>query len=448
MGGQTAIDIERTLSYEISEQQAADSKIIYTNQHGRRYLAPDSITIRTTGSAGQSFAAFNNDGMRIEHTGTCNDGVGKTACGGTIIIKSPGGGAKVAGENVLIGNFALFGASGGKAFINGEAGDRFGVRNSGAMAVVEGVGDFACEYMINGAVLNLGVFGKGFCTGMSGGNAYQYDPKNKLEALYDTSSVEIRSLAEETDVSQGHEQFIKAMLVEHIECTNSIIAKNILGNWDEERLHFKFAIPLWLYKTQTARYLAQSLDRKAMIEELSIDYAQQQLSLVEKAYQANQALFGGAIPDYGKTDTALTFTLINSFSVINTAQNIAKNQLTKSGVSDISEQQISQHAEKLIMSRPRKIQDSLVKTNREAYSNYSDDQLAALLADKRLNDYKSAMILRDVQSIYSIGSTAWIIEQHTANQLALADVASVDEYIASLTSLDIVQSLLDEEQTA
>ncbi|MEE9327435.1 MAG: glutamate synthase-related protein, partial [Cocleimonas sp.] len=208
VGGQTAVDIERMLSYEISEQQATDSKIIYTNQHGRRYLAPGSVIIRTTGSAGQSFAAFNNDGMRMEHTGTCNDGVAKSACGGIIVVKSPGGGSKVTGENVLIGNFALFGASGGKTFINGEAGDRFAVRNSGAMAVVEGVGDFACEYMINGAILNLGSFGKGFCTGMSGGNAYQYDPNNRLQALHDDSSVEIRCLTEETDVSHSHEQFI------------------------------------------------------------------------------------------------------------------------------------------------------------------------------------------------------------------------------------------------
>ena len=448
VGGQTAIDIERLLAYEISEEQASDSKLIYTNQHGRRYLAPDSVTIRTSGSAGQSYAAFNNDGMRMEHTGTCNDGVGKTACGGTIIVNSPGGGAKVAGENVLIGNFALFGATGGKAFINGEAGDRFAVRNSGAMAVVEGVGDFACEYMINGAVLNLGDFGKGFCTGMSGGNAYQYDPDNRLENLYDTTSVEIRSLSEETETSKAHEQFILSMLDQHIEYTRSIIAKKILANWETERKHFKFAVPLWLYKTQTAEFLSKSLDRKAMIEELSIDYAQQQISLVKTAYKTGEALFDGAIPDYGKTDTALTFKLINSFSVINAAQNIAKNQLNKSGQSAISDLQISQQAEKLIMERPRKIQDSLVKTNREAYSNYSDEQLAALLADKRLNDYKTAMIQRDVQSIYSIGSTAWIIEQHNNNQQALADVASIEEYIAGLTSLDIVQTLLDEEEVA
>ncbi|NOQ77194.1 MAG: glutamate synthase large subunit, partial [Methylococcaceae bacterium] len=444
VGGQIAIDIERILAYEINEQQASNSKLVYTNQHGRRYLASDSITIRTTGSAGQSFAAFNNDGMRLEHLGTCNDGVGKSACGGTIIINSPGGGSKASGENVLIGNFALFGATGGKAFINGEAGDRFGVRNSGAMAIVEGVGDFACEYMINGAVLNLGTFGKGFCTGMSGGNAYQYDPENRLENLYDTSSVEIRSLTEESEVSKAHEQFILSMLEQHIEYTNSIIGKKILADWENERKHFKFAIPLWLYKTQTAEFLSKTSDRKTTIEELAVDYAQAQINLVKAGYQNNQALFDGAIPDYGKTDTTLTFKLINSFSVIDNAHRIAKDQLTKSGQTEITEQQITQQAEKLIIERPRKIQDALVKIYREAYANYTDEQLSALLANKRLTDYKTAMIQRDVQSIYSIGSTAWIMEQQNANRTALAEVTAIDEYIAALTSLHIVQSMLDE----
>lgn len=444
VGGQIAIDIERILAYEISEQQAKDCKLVYTNQHGRRYLASDSVTIRTTGSAGQSYAAFNNDGMRMEHLGTCNDGVGKTACGGTIIINSPGGGSKASGENVLIGNFALFGATGGKAFINGEAGDRFGVRNSGAMAVVEGVGDFACEYMINGTVLNLGTFGKGFCTGMSGGNAYQYDPENRLENLHDKSSVEIRSLTEESEVSKAHEQFILSMLEQHIEYTNSIIGKRILADWENQRKHFKFAIPLWLYKTQTAEFLAKTSDRKATIEELSVAYAQTQINLVKTAYINNQALFNGAIPDYGQTDTALTFKLLNSFSVIDCAQKIAKDQLAKSGQTEITEQQVIQLAEKLLIKRPRKIQDALVKTYREAYANYTDEQLSVLLADKRLTDYKTALIQRDVQSIYSIGSTAWIIEQQNANRAALAEVTGIEEYIAALSSLDIVQTMLDE----
>jgi glutamate synthase (NADPH/NADH) large chain len=113
------------LSYQLSEQQVAKSKAIHTNQHGRRYLAGDSVIIRTHGSAGQSYAAFLNDGMRMVHLGTCNDGVGKSACGGTIVVESPGGGIKTPGNNVLIGNFA-WRRYRQQAFINGEAGDPCG----------------------------------------------------------------------------------------------------------------------------------------------------------------------------------------------------------------------------------------------------------------------------------------------------------------------------------
>ena len=147
--------------------------------------------------------------MVFHHTGTCNDGVGKGASGGNIAILSPGGGEK---ENYLIGNFALFGATGSALFVEGGAGDRFAVRNSGATAVVEGVGDFCCEYMTNGAVMNLGGFGKGFCNGMSGGVAYQYDPYDQLENLYSHDSVKLHKLDGDNDRAAIHREAVKALL--------------------------------------------------------------------------------------------------------------------------------------------------------------------------------------------------------------------------------------------
>jgi glutamate synthase (NADPH/NADH) large chain len=388
-----------------------------------------------------------NDGMRMEHLGTCNDGVGKSMCGGLLIVESPGGGVKTPGNNVLIGNFALFGATGGKAFINGEAGDRFAVRNSGAMAVVEGVGDFACEYMTNGAVLNIGGFGKGFCNGMSGGNAYQYDPEDRLENLYDKSSVELHRLSEDTDVARAHEQFLLSMLEQHAAYANSSKAKNLLANWATERKHFKFALPLWLNKTQSAAYLQKTMDRKEMIEELSLELARRQIEQVREAYQTASPLFGGAIPAYGATDTALTFKLVNSFMVLEKAQQVAQDMLKHLPEAQRSQSFVEQAARKLIIERPRRLQDMLVKTTREAYSNYNDEQLSWLLADKRLNDYKTALINRSVQSIYSIGSTAWIIEQDQINKAALTGIPSIEEYLASLAGLSIVQGMLS-EQTA
>ncbi len=446
VAGQAAIDIERILAYRLSDAQLANNKAIYTftfaDGRKRRYLAPDSVIIRTYGSAGQSYGAFLNDGMRLEHLGTCNDGVGKSACGGILVVESPGGGIKTPGNNVLIGNFALFGATGGKAFINGEAGDRFAVRNSGAMAVVEGVGDFACEYMTNGAVLNIGGFGKGFCNGMSGGNAYQYDPENLLVKLYDKSSVALHSLSDDSDMARGHEQFVLAMLEEHAHNANSSKARKLLEDWDNQRQHFKFAMPLWLYKTQDAQYLPQGADRKEMIEELAQELARRQIGQVKTAYSHNQPLFDGAIPDYGTADSELMFTLVNSFAVLDKAQQVAQDMLKHLPEAQRSPVAIEQAAHKLITERPRKLQEALVKLTREAYSYYSDEQLAWLLASKRLNDYKTALITRSVQSIHSIGSTAWIIGQEAANKHALAGIPSINEYLAGLVGLDIVQTMV------
>ena len=437
VGGQVAIDIERILNYEFKETP----KFIYTHSNGRRYLAPETIVIHTHGSAGQSYGAFLNDGMKLHHLGTANDGVGKSSSGGVLVVESPGGGIKTQGNNVLIGNFALFGATGGKAFINGEAGDRFAVRNSGAMAVVEGVGDFGCEYMTNGAVLNIGTFGKGFCNGMSGGNAYQYDPENKLTGLYDKTSVELHDLTEESDTAKAHEQIVLAMLEEHAQYANSSKARHLLTNWATERKHFKFAVPLWLYKTQTASYLQSAMDAKEIVEELAVDLAQHHIARIKAAYQSGHILFNGEVPAYGETDSVLAVNLINSFAVFKKAQAVASDMLKTVPESERTELHIQQAAKKLILERPRKLQDALLKTTREAYASYSHEQLAVLLAHKRLSDYKTALINRSVQSINSMGSTVWIIEQSQINRAALAQVPCVDKQLAALVGLELTQDL-------
>jgi len=364
------------------------------------------------------------------------------------VVESPGGGIKTPGNNVLIGNFALFGATGGMAFINGEAGDRFAVRNSGAMAVVEGVGDFACEYMTNGSVLNIGGFGKGFCNGMSGGNAYQYDPENRLEKRCDKSSVELHGLAENSTSAHAHEQFILAMLEQHADYANSSKARKLLDNWQNERVHFKFAIPLWLHKTQTAQFLSQAMDRREMIEELALELAHRQIEQVRQAYQTERPLFGGVIPAYGARDSDLSVKLINSFAVFNKAQQIALDLLKHLPESQRSQSHIEQAARKLLLERPRKLQEALVKITREAYSNYDDGQLTGLLAEKRLNDYKTALINRSVQSIYSLGATAWIIEQDRQNKQTLAGLPKVDTFVARLVGLEIIQGLMASQAVA
>ena len=217
-----------------------------------------------------------------------------------------------------------------------------------------------------------------------------------------------------------------------------------MSNWAEARQHFKFALPLWLNRTQTAEYLSQTMDRKAMIEELSVAFAQKQIELIKQAYQTNTTLFNGAIPGYDDIDGELTLKLINSYAVIDKAQQIAKDQLTKAGQA-LTDALIDKYALKLIMERPRKLQDALIKNIREAYSQYEDTQLASLMAEKRLSDYKTTLKQRDVQSIYSIGSSAWIIEQDNINREALAAIPSVDKNLASLESLAIVNQMLADE---
>ncbi|MCK5356683.1 MAG: glutamate synthase large subunit, partial [Methyloprofundus sp.] len=291
------------------------------------------------------------------------------------------------------------------------------------------------------AVLNLGSFGKGFCNGMSGGNAYQYDPDDKLQYLYDASSVEIRSLSEDSDTAKAHEQFVLAMLEQHADYAESSVAQKLLDNWTNERQHFKFAIPLWLYKTQTAEFIAKTIDRKAIIEELAVDQAQQQIIQVQQAYINSTVLFTGQIPDYGETDSPLAFKMINSFAVLNKATQIAATQVQ-------SAEQTEVVAQRLITTKARKLQDVLVKETREAYANYDDAQLAALLANKRLNDYKQALMMRDVQNIYSIGSTNWIIEQTEVNAQALLDIPTVDEYLAALNSQAVIQDMIKTQEAA
>ena len=252
-------------------------------------------------------------------------------------------------------------------------------------------------------------------------------------------------LSEDTETAKAHEQFIIAMLEQHAGYANSSKAKAILDDWQNARYHFKFALPLWLYKTQTLQFLQQSLDRKEMIEELSIALAQQQIEQVKKAYKSGQALFGGAVPSYGSADSSLMYKLINSFAVFDKAQQSAKDLLKHLPDDQRTAIDIERAARKLILERPRKIQDALVKSTREAYSNYTDEQLAALLANKRLNDYKTALINRSVQSINSIGSSAWIIEQSIINKNALENIPCVQEYLAGLLGLSIVQNMSNEE---
>jgi glutamate synthase domain-containing protein 2/glutamate synthase domain-containing protein 3 len=198
-------------------------------RYGSEGLPEDTIRVNFAGSAGQSFGAFLAKGVTLRLEGDANDYVGKGLSGGRIIVHPAKKSTFAAEENILIGNVVLYGATSGEAFFNGMAGERFAVRNSGATAVVEGVGDHGCEYMTNGLVLVLGSCGRNFAAGMSGGIAYVYDDKFEFtEERCNMASVDLEPVMEVRDI-----ELIKGLVTKHHALTGSRRAKSILDNWSE-----------------------------------------------------------------------------------------------------------------------------------------------------------------------------------------------------------------------
>ena len=201
-------------------------------------LAEDTYTVKCTGAGGQSFGAFIPKGLTLELVGDSNDYFGKGLSGGKLIVYPPTGVSYKEDENIIIGNVALYGATSGKAFINGVAGERFCVRNSGATAVVEGTGDHGCEYMTGGRVVVLGRTGKNFAAGMSGGVAYVLDDDTTLYKRVNKQLVSLEPVTNKYDVLE-----LKQMITEHVAYTNSKKGKEVLDNFGEYLHKFKKIMP-------------------------------------------------------------------------------------------------------------------------------------------------------------------------------------------------------------
>ncbi|MFV0363948.1 MAG: glutamate synthase large subunit [Suipraeoptans sp.] len=202
-------------------------------------LPDDSYIIKCNGAGGQSFGSFIPSGLTLELQGDSNDYFGKGLSGGKLIVYPPRSVKFDPSKNIIIGNVALYGATSGKAFINGVAGERFAVRNSGARAVVEGVGDHGCEYMTGGTVVILGATGKNFAAGMSGGIAYVLDTNNELYLNANKEMINIVKVTSKQDV-----EIIKKMVEEHVSLTNSEIGKEVLNNFSDYLPKFKKVIPV------------------------------------------------------------------------------------------------------------------------------------------------------------------------------------------------------------
>ena len=201
-------------------------------------LEEDTFIVKCTGAGGQSFGAFIPKGLTLELVGDSNDYFGKGLSGGKLVVYPPTGAKFKQDENIIIGNVAMYGATSGKAFINGVAGERFCVRNSGANAVVEGVGDHGCEYMTGGRVVVLGKTGKNFAAGMSGGIAYVLDEDNDLYTRINKEMVFSEEITSKYDVME-----LKDMIKEHVSLTNSVKGKEILDNFSEYLPKFKKIVP-------------------------------------------------------------------------------------------------------------------------------------------------------------------------------------------------------------
>ena len=262
-----ALDEKKAASVELNVTNIDRSLgTIFGSEITKRYndtLDDDMYTVKCYGAGGQSFGAFIPNGMTMELTGDSNDYLGKGLSGGKIIVKPPKESTFKQDENIIIGNVAFYGATSGKAYINGVAGERFCVRNSGATTVVEGVGDHGCEYMTGGRVVVIGKVGKNFAAGMSGGVAYVLDENNDLYRKTNKSLVSTEELSNKYDVLE-----LKGMIEDHVRYTNSVKGKEILENFEQYLPKFKKIIP-YDYK--------KMLETIAKMEEKGLDPEQAQI---------------------------------------------------------------------------------------------------------------------------------------------------------------------------
>ncbi|WP_158838758.1 glutamate synthase large subunit [Polaribacter sp. L3A8] len=228
--------------------------------YGHLGLPEDTLNINFTGSAGQSFGAFGAHGLTFTIEGNTNDYLGKGLSGAKLIVKKPAKADFLAENNIIVGNVCMFGAVAGQAYINGIAGERFAVRNSGATAVVEGVGDHCCEYMTGGKVVVLGKTGRNFAAGMSGGIAYVYDPENKfINGLCNTETIEFEEISEEVAAE------LKATIEKHVLYTDSQKGAALLADWDTSLTNFVKVMP-----TEYKKALKRIETEEPMFEELTI----------------------------------------------------------------------------------------------------------------------------------------------------------------------------------
>ncbi|MEM6498991.1 MAG: glutamate synthase large subunit, partial [Pseudomonadota bacterium] len=315
----------------------------------------------------------------------------------------------------------------------GQAGDRFAVRNSGATAVVEGVGDFCAEYMTNGAILNLGGFSKGYGNGMSGGFAYQYDPEGRMPDMISEDSVIMGTLGDGSETSDIHREAVYQLLAWHVEATGSRKAADLLERWDEVQNDFAWIMPKALLQYQDSDEILAARSRKELLEELASALSAHQISVLKAAWKRGTPVHHGATPGLGDTTEGDMYRLINSYTVIETAQMLAQKR-------GIAADKLSRDkaVRNLILTEDFGLTAALTKHARAAVADYDDPSLAALVANKRLDDFKRALNLRNILSMDSPGTYSWILHQSAKNRAALGTIPSFDELFAKNALPEVV----------
>jgi glutamate synthase (ferredoxin) len=249
---------EQHLEYRIKNTNRTVGAILsneISKIHGAGGLPKHTLSLKFTGTAGQSFGGFATHGLFMKVEGTVNDYFGKGLSGATLVAQVPEKSTFVPHENIIIGNVALYGATQGEAYINGIAGERFCVRNSGAKAVVEGIGDHGCEYMTGGIAVILGDFGRNFAAGMSGGIAYLYSEDGTFdEKKFNLEMVELE------DLEDSDREKLQELLQNHIDYTQSPKAKSILKDWPKSSKNFIKVMPTD-YKRALAMLAKQELEK-------------------------------------------------------------------------------------------------------------------------------------------------------------------------------------------
>ncbi|MEC9140626.1 MAG: glutamate synthase large subunit, partial [Chloroflexota bacterium] len=253
----TPVEIEADVS---NNHRAAGAMLSgeVAKRYGDEGLPQDTIKVKLNGSAGQSFGAFLSRGITFTLEGDSNDYLGKGLCGGRIIVRPPAKATFTPEENIIVGNVLLYGATGGDIYVRGLAGERFGVRNSGANAVVEGVGDHGCEYMTGGRVVVLGTTGRNFAAGMSGGIAYVYDEAGDFASRCNLDMVELGAVEEQSDMAT-----LRLLIEAHSQHTSSAKARMVLDAWDSVIQKFVRVMPM-AYKAILEQERKQSASSSAV----------------------------------------------------------------------------------------------------------------------------------------------------------------------------------------